>query len=164
MVSEFHIKKITWESLLQDYISEFKNYCVPIPNLINMLENLRCKSFQLGMITNGKGQFQMDNIEALGIKKYFDAILISEWEGIKKPNPDIFKRAISQLNVSASESIYVGDHPDNDVKGAQNIGMKAVWKKDSQWNNVEADFIIDDLKDLPLIIEEVRQRQELHKS
>lgn len=72
----------------------------------------------------------MDNIKVLGIENYFDAILISEWEGIKKPNPEIFKRALSKLDAAAYESMYVGDHPENDVLGSKNIGLSAVWKKD----------------------------------
>ena len=86
LVDEFEITGITWEDLLQDYIYEFKNNCVPFPNLIEMLEELKRRNVKLGMITNGIGQFQMDNIKALGIEKYFDAILVSEWEGIKKPD------------------------------------------------------------------------------
>lgn len=117
-----------------------------------MLEDLRKSNLILGIITNGYGQFQMDNIKALGIEKYFKTILVSEWEGIKKPEPQIFKRALEQLNVSANESIFVGDHPENDVKAAQNVGMKGIWKKDSQWENVKADIIVDDFADLPLII------------
>ncbi|MBT2606679.1 HAD family hydrolase [Bacillus sp. ISL-53] len=155
LVGEFDITGITWEDLLQDYISQFKNSCVPFPNLISMLEKLRSNNLVLGMITNGKGQFQIDNIRALGIKKYFETILVSEWEGIKKPDPQIFKRALEQLNVSPDESIFVGDHPKNDVNAAQNVGMKGIWKKDFQWNNVEADFIVDDLAELPLIIEKL---------
>ncbi|MDM5286378.1 HAD family hydrolase [Peribacillus frigoritolerans] len=157
LVGEFDITGITWEDLLQDYISQFKNSCVPFPNLISMLEKLRSNNLVLGMITNGKGQFQLDNIRALGIKKYFETILVSEWEGIKKPDPQIFKRALEQLNVSPNESIFVGNHPKNDVKAAQNVGMKGIWKKDFQWNNVEADFIVDDLAELPLIIEKLTQ-------
>ncbi|SFC58109.1 putative hydrolase of the HAD superfamily [Bacillus sp. OV322] len=153
LAGEFDITGITWEDLLQDYISQFKNSCVPFPNLISMLEKLRSNNLVLGMITNGKGQFQIDNIRALGIKKYFETILVSEWEGIKKPDPQIFKRALEQLNVSPNESIFVGDHPKNDVNAAQNAGMKGIWKKDFQWNNVEADFIVDDLAELPSIIE-----------
>ncbi|WP_057914288.1 HAD family hydrolase [Peribacillus muralis] len=157
LAGEFDITGITWEDLLQDYISQFKNSCVPFPNLISMLEKLRSNNLVLGMITNGKGQFQIDNIRALGIKKYFETILVSEWEGIKKPDPQIFERALEQLNVSPNESIFVGDHPKNDVNAAQNVGMKGVWKRDFQWNNVEADFIIDDLAELPLIIEKLTQ-------
>jgi putative hydrolase of the HAD superfamily len=51
------------------------------------------------MITNGIGKFQMDNIKALGIEKYFKTILVSEWEGFKKPDPNIFFRALKQLHV-----------------------------------------------------------------
>lgn len=156
LVNEFEITDITWEELLQDYLSQFKNNCSSFPNLISMLEELRFNNLVLGVITNGKGHFQMDNIKAMGIEEYFDVILISEWEGIKKPDPQIFKRALDQLNVTSNECIFVGDHPDNDIKAAQNVGMKGIWKKDIQWNNVEADFIIDDLGELPLIIENLR--------
>lgn len=45
-----------------------------------MLEELKSSNFLLGIITNGYGQFQMDNIKALGIEQYFDVILVSEWE------------------------------------------------------------------------------------
>jgi len=48
--------------------------------------------------------------------------------------------------------MFVGDHPENDVKGAMNIGMVGVWKKNRQWNEVEADFVINDLQELPVIV------------
>ena len=152
LVEEFQITDITWEELLQDYLVEFKNHCVSFPNLIPTLEKLKSRDIRLGMITNGRGQFQLDNIKGLGIEKYFDTILISEWEGIKKPDPEIFKRALKQLDVSAHQSIFVGDHPINDVKAAQSVGMKGVWKKDLQWKQVEADYIVDDLAELLLFL------------
>jgi putative hydrolase of the HAD superfamily len=155
LVDEFEIKEITWDSLLDDYVDEFKNSCVPFPNLIGMLETLKRKSVRLGIITNGKGKFQMENIKALGIEKYFDTILISEFEGIKKPDPEIFKKSLKQLNALPSESIYVGDHPVNDIRASRNIGMKGIWKRDCQWDNAEADFIIDDLKEIATIIDAI---------
>ncbi|RBW67577.1 HAD family hydrolase [Bacillus taeanensis] len=158
LVDEFDITGFTWEELLQDYISQFRDSCVPFPNLISMLEELRNNNLVLGMITNGKGQFQMDNIKALGIEKYFETILISEWEGMKKPEPQIFKKALEKLNVLPTESIFVGDHPEKDVKAAQSIGMKGVWKKDYQWDDVKADFIVDDLEEIPLIISKLSNR------
>jgi putative hydrolase of the HAD superfamily len=151
LVEDFHITEITWEHLFLDYLDNFKN-CVPFPNLINMLEELKSKNIALGIITNGKGNFQMENILALGIEKYFDIILISEWEGIKKPDPLIFIKALQLLNVSAKESVFVGDHPENDVKAARSVGMIGIWKKDFQWCNVEADYTIEDLAELPIII------------
>jgi putative hydrolase of the HAD superfamily len=155
VVEEFEITDITWEKLLQDYVDEFKNNCVPFPDLLEMLEELKKRNFRVGMITNGKGQFQMDNITALGIEKYFDAILVSEWEGIKKPDCQIFNRALERLNVAPNESIFVGDHPVNDVEASKSVGMIGVWKRDIQWSSLEADFIIDDLAEVPLIIDKI---------
>lgn len=155
LVREFDIIGITQERLLQDYITQFKNHCVPFPNLHTMLKQLRESHIKLGIITNGKGQFQFDNIKALGIDSYFDTILVSEWEGIKKPNPQIFEKALKQLSIDPNESVFVGDHPDNDVKAAQQIGMKGIWKKDRHGTNVGADFIITDLMELPVIIKKL---------
>ncbi|WP_343839039.1 HAD family hydrolase [Salinibacillus aidingensis] len=152
LVDEFDITGLTWEDLLQDYINQFKKSCVPFSNLISTLDKLTNSNIILGMITNGKGQFQLDNIKALGIEKYFHTILISGWEGMKKPEPQIFFKALEKLNVSPAESIYVGDHPDKDIKAAQNVGMKAVWKKDHQWENVKADFIVEGLEEVPLAV------------
>ncbi|ANU13092.1 2-haloalkanoic acid dehalogenase [Planococcus halocryophilus Or1] len=161
LTQEFTISTITWEELLQDYIREFQFHCVPFDQLLQMLEDLKSKNILLGMITNGYGQFQMDNIKALGIENYFDVILVSEWEDIKKPDPEIFKRALRKLDVSSKHSIFVGDHPENDVKAAQDIGMKGIWKNDSQWANVDADFTVDDLKELPLLVEDLMKEIEV---
>ncbi|WP_042148352.1 HAD family hydrolase [Paucisalibacillus sp. EB02] len=159
LVDEFDITGLTWDELLQDYINQFKDNCVPFSNLISTLEELRNRNIILGMITNGKGQFQMDNIKALGIEKYFKAILISEWEGTKKPEPQIFQIALDKLSVLPSESIFVGDHPENDVKAAQSVGMKGIWKRDYQRENVKADFIVKDLEEVPLIVDKLLSRR-----
>lgn len=157
LVDEFEITELTWEDLLHDYVSEFKNNCVPFTNLTQMLETLKENNLLLGMITNGYGQFQMDNIDGLGIKEYFDVIMVSEWEGIKKPDPEIFNRVIRRLEISPNQSIFIGDHPENDVHAAQKIEMRGIWKRDFQWNDVEADYIVDDLAEVPLIIEKINK-------
>jgi len=154
LVEEFKFTKITWQELLEDYLNEFKNCCVPFDNLLLMLEELKKRNMQIGMITNGYGQFQMDNIKTLGIESYFQTVLISEWEGIKKPDPQIFLRAADKLSVLPSECVFIGDHPENDVQGARNVGMVGIWKKDSQWMDAQAEYVIDDLMKIPAMIEE----------
>jgi putative hydrolase of the HAD superfamily len=152
MIDEFNIKEVSCDDLLKDYVKHFKYYCVPFPYVTEMLEELKSGSISLGLITNGLGKFQMDNIKALGIDTYFQTILVSEWEGIKKPNPEIFKRALGSLGVQPNESIYIGDHPDNDIRAARAIGMVGIWKKDAQWNHVDSDFTIQGLEEIPPII------------
>lgn len=157
LVKEFKITNLTCEALLQDYRTQFKHHCMPFPNLHSVLEGLHNKNLRLGLISNGKGQFQMDNVEVLGIKEYFDTILISEWEGMKKPDPKIFQKALHQFNVQSNKSLFVGDHPEKDIQGAQNIGMISVWKRDDYWKNTKAEYIIENLQDLLSVLEELNK-------
>ncbi|MDX8345686.1 HAD family hydrolase [Rossellomorea sp. YZS02] len=153
LIEEFSIPKLTSEAFLDDYIERFKYSCIPFPHILTMLDELKAEGIRLGMITNGYGRFQMDNILALKIKPYFQEILVSEWEGIKKPDTEIFKRAVERLQVEPQECIFIGDHPEYDVYGAQKAGMKGVWKKDAHWIDAKhADGVIDDLADLPSFI------------
>jgi putative hydrolase of the HAD superfamily len=85
----------------------------------------------------------------LGIQNFFDVILISEEQGIKKPDPEIFWRAVDKLGITPEESIFVGDHPLNDVQASQSIGMKDIWKRDRFWKYAAtSDVIIDDLSEI----------------
>ncbi|BAZ48451.1 HAD-superfamily hydrolase [Nostoc sp. NIES-4103] len=154
MINDFGLQTVTWQELLDDYYIEFRNYCIPFPNLLKILDILTKEGYLLGIITNGLGDFQMRSIQGLGIEKYFQTILISEIERVRKPEAEIFLRALHRLGVTADESIFIGDHPDVDVMGAKHVGMKSIWKRDLGWAEPEnADGIIDDLGDLPLVIE-----------
>lgn len=149
LVVEFNIP-LQADELLTDYVQEFRHHCVPYHNLHSMIQQLKLKELRLGIITNGYGQFQLENIRGLGIENDFYVILISEWEGVKKPDPVIFQRALTKLGVAAEESIFVGDHPINDVKAAKQVGMIGVWKRDPWWeeHEVEADYIVNDLSEI----------------
>lgn len=154
LVQEYSLTNLTWEQLLEDYINSFQHSCIAFPNMEYVLKELKNRGIALGMITNGFTKFQNLNLQALGIHNLIDTILISEQEGIKKPQPEIFLRALEKLGVTPEESLYVGDHPENDVIGAQNVGMKAVWKKDPFWSSsIKIEHTIDDLGELLHLID-----------
>jgi putative hydrolase of the HAD superfamily len=120
---------------------------------------LKQAGFLLGIITNGSGH-QMTNIRAINIEHYFDVILISEWEGVKKPEPEIFHRALGKLRVSASESVFIGDNPIADIAGAGQVGMKTIWKRDnpeqeSVTADAVADAVIDNLSELLTVLQQL---------
>ncbi len=60
----------------------------------------------------------------------FDIMVFSAEEGVTKPDPVIFERAMHRLGVSAQEAIFVDDIPHN-VDGAQQIGMWSIQFHDS---------------------------------
>ncbi|MED3916379.1 HAD family hydrolase [Priestia megaterium] len=158
LLNEYDPLNLTWEGMLDDYLHYFPAHCVPFLHMEDVLKELKKKGLLLGIITNGFTDFQWMNIRALGIDHYFDTILVSEQEGIKKPHKDIFLRALKVLDVSAEESVYIGDHPENDVLGARGAGMHAVWKKDAFFDgNFTDSYVIEDLKELLNVINEFQE-------
>jgi putative hydrolase of the HAD superfamily len=107
----------------------------------------------MGLVTNGAVDSQQPKIDGLGIARYFDTILISEAEGVAKPDAEIFRRATDNLGVSPDRVVMIGDNPEADIRGAKFCGMKAIWKRDKYWEAPEiVDAVIDDLDELPSTI------------
>ncbi|HSP21693.1 MAG TPA: GNAT family N-acetyltransferase [Planococcus sp. (in: firmicutes)] len=152
LIEEFSITDISWEIMLADYVSRFKNHCMGFPGLEEMLRNLEKSGIQLAIITNGPGQLQMDSIRALGIEAYFRVILVSGIEGVSKPDPRIFEKALGTLGVKAHEAVYIGDNPDNDIAAAKAVGMSAIWMENPYGQAPSADFSITHLQQLPALI------------
>lgn len=118
------------DMLRNDFRAEFASACVLFPDAMPTLEALRSAGFKLGLITNGSVRMQSRKLEHLGLVPMFDAIVISAAEGVHKPDPEIFRRALERLGVDAAHACYVGNHPDVDVAGAKAAGLMAVWRRD----------------------------------
>jgi putative hydrolase of the HAD superfamily len=106
------------------------------------LAELRESGLKLALVTNGPVGWQSRKLRTLGLADYFDVVLISEAEGVAKPDPRIFERALERLGVRSDEAIFVGDHPEIDVAGAQDAGLIAVWKRVPYWPLRRADVVV----------------------
>ena len=148
MVAQFELAAEWAETLRRDYKSGFPSACVLFPDAAQTLSSIRERGFKLGLITNGSARMQSRKLNARRFRPRFDTILISETEGIHKPDPRIFHLALERLNTSPAHAVFVGDHPEVDVAGARAAGMRAVWCRDPASWTVEADAVIDELSDL----------------
>ncbi|CAM3961614.1 HAD family hydrolase [Bacillus wiedmannii] len=153
LLCEYNITTLTPEQLLHDYITNFQHHCIPFKNMHELLHRLTQQNIKIGIITNGFTDFQMNNLRALNIHTYTNTILVSEAEGIKKPHPEIFERALKKLDVKAIECLYVGDHPENDVLGSEQVGILGVWKRDSFWGDFEHSRMVNDLLEVLSFLE-----------
>lgn len=57
----------------------------------------------------------------------FHAVVTSEMVQSYKPNPEIFLRALDELNCPPEEALVIGDSPLADILGARNAGIRMVW-------------------------------------
>jgi 2-haloalkanoic acid dehalogenase type II len=78
--------------------------------------------FTLGALSNGNA-----DVARLGLDRYFAFHLNAETAGRRKPHPDMFEQAMQQAGVGAGEAVHIGDHVDDDVRGAAQVGMATVW-------------------------------------
>ncbi|MEM2098981.1 MAG: HAD family hydrolase [Candidatus Bathyarchaeia archaeon] len=67
------------------------------------------------------------SLRELGINRFFNAIVVSEEVGWRKPHEYIFQVALRRLQVKAAEAVYIGDSPVEDMEGAKAVGMKTVF-------------------------------------
>ena len=84
--------------------------------------------YKLGLVSNFTyAPVIYAGIRKLSINKFFKAILVSEEVGWRKPHPKIFEETLKRLKTTADEAVYVGDSPQEDIKGAQTVGMKTIF-------------------------------------
>ena len=97
-----------------------------------LLKTLHEKGHKVGLITNTFSD-ERDMILASPLFPLFDAAMISYEQGISKPDPEIYRRAMQALDVTAEECLYVGDGGSHELDGARSLGMQAIqctWFRD----------------------------------
>ena len=95
------------------------------PDVIPTLEELRSAGIRMGVVSNWDSRLPR-LLEALGLATYFGAIVVSSLEGVEKPHPEIFLRAVERLNGKPETSLHVGDIPELDEAGAKAAGLSSL--------------------------------------
>jgi putative hydrolase of the HAD superfamily len=96
------------------------------PEVPGVLESICKMGLKIGLISNVNSRGQVPaNLEAYGIRPYFDPLVLSSVYGRRKPDPAIFHHAARLANVPTSACVYVGDRIARDVLGAKRAGFYA---------------------------------------
>ena len=109
-------------SLAEQYWTNFCNAAAFNPGAKTVLTRL-APAYRLGMITNGYIDSQRGRLDAAGLTRYFDPILISEEVGVAKPDVQIFEMALDQLDLCPEEVLYIGDSISHDREGCVKAGI-----------------------------------------
>ncbi|MBP5597078.1 MAG: HAD family hydrolase [Pseudobutyrivibrio sp.] len=95
------------------------------PDVLSTLERLSLK-YNIGVIANQPSETQ-GRLEKDGLDRFFDICLLSETEGLEKPDRKIFLRALEQADCRPEDAVMIGDRLDNDIFPAKEIGFKTIW-------------------------------------
>lgn len=90
-----------------------------------VLASLRQRGYRLALVSNLASPY-VEPVRILGLSELVDSLVYSCEVGWMKPQPEIFQYALNQLHVVASDAVFVGDTPADDIEGATAIGMRAI--------------------------------------
>ena len=91
------------------------------------LQAARDAGIPLVLLTNGASDTQREKLQALDLKRWFDAVIISGEVGVAKPDVAIFQAAKKTLGMDAGNIWHVGDNLSTDIAGARAAGVISVW-------------------------------------
>ncbi len=94
----------------------------PVKGADETLTKLKARGHRLGVVSNSDGAVDR-RIEEAGLLHHFEVVVDSGKVGISKPDPEIFRIALSAMDVIPSETTYLGDLPSVDVLGAARAGL-----------------------------------------
>lgn len=96
------------------------------PESEEVLQQLKERGYTLCLVSNWDSRL-LKLCEGLGLNRFIDHYVISAIFGVAKPDPKIFQEALRKTSVKAGEVIHVGDSLEDDVRGASQTGIKAIW-------------------------------------
>lgn len=142
-----------------------QSYWKPDPDAHATLKALQKNGYRLGLISNASDNADVQTlVEQAGLQDFFEPILTSAAEGIRKPHPKIFWTALNHLDTHPSRAAMVGDTLGADILGAHHAGLFGIFVTryaDTPANRAHAETILPDatigsLAELPGLLELLR--------
>jgi putative hydrolase of the HAD superfamily len=93
------------------------------PDVEETLQKLRVMGLKIGIVTNGLKSDYRQILEKVGLLDFFDVKVGIDKVGKMKPDRDIFLYALNELEISPSETLFVGDEMIADYEGAKKAGL-----------------------------------------
>lgn len=110
----------------REHIPEIKLY----DGVVDLIQTLKDRGIKVGIITDGRPEGQRKKLEALGLEKLVDDIIITDALGgvqFRKPNDISFRIMQNRWRIPFEQIIYVGDNPNKDFQAPKQLGMRCMY-------------------------------------
>lgn len=149
-------------SLMKKYIDDDKiNYSsIVMDGFYPLLKELKRKNFKIALASSSPKKTINNVLEELDIKDEFDAVISGEDFKESKPNPEIYIKTCEILGVRPKDAIAIEDS-DYGIDSAKNAGLTVIARRENRFNfkQDKADFIVDNLQDIKLILEKFEKEK-----
>ena len=133
---------------------------VPYPHVTITLIKLTKMNIKLGVVSDAPAKEAWLRLCYLNFHHLFDAVVTFEDTGMRKPNPEPFRKILELLQIQPSEAVMVGDWAERDVVGAAQVGMKTIFARYGNTFGTEksnANYDIDDISQVIDIVKELNK-------
>jgi len=118
------------ESAMQPFLELRREWtrgilAAPRAGVVDTLNELRRRGIRTGLITVCSEDV-VDVWDESPFAGLFDAEVFSCSCGLRKPDPRIYRLALDQLGSAPSEALFVGDGANDELAGAERVGMRAI--------------------------------------
>ncbi|MFF2146588.1 HAD-IA family hydrolase [Kitasatospora sp. NPDC058190] len=91
----------------------------PAADMVRLAREARRAGYTVALLSNSFGLEPYDPYAATGVWELFDVAVVSEREGIAKPDPVIYRTVLDRMGLPASSCVFVDDQPANLVPAAE---------------------------------------------
>ena len=139
-----------------DYLSALGERVYPLPNAEEVCRTLAQRGHRLYIVTNAVASVQRSRLKGSVFSRYITDAFISEDAGASKPSAayyDYVRRCLPDL--TAENSLVIGDSLATDIRGANNAGLQCCWFNPGgklRPEDLRIDYEISDLRELLEIV------------
>ncbi|MEV6152413.1 HAD family hydrolase [Nonomuraea sp. NPDC052129] len=116
------------DSLWQGYRDRLPHLVTCRPAVLESLDRLRMSGWRVGIVTNGMADNQSGKIHHSGLVDRVDGWAISDAEGFRKPDRELFEIAARRCDTTLADGDWmIGDDVEKDVAGGRGAGLHTIW-------------------------------------
>jgi putative hydrolase of the HAD superfamily len=113
------------------------------PLMVEAARRARAAGIKVAMLSNSFGLSPFNPYEALGMwGGEWDAIVLSEQLGVRKPDPAIYQHTLEQLQLAGDECVFVDDHAVN-LPPAEALGIRTIHHTDATVTVAQLDALLE---------------------
>jgi putative hydrolase of the HAD superfamily len=109
----------------EDLMARYLHDAFPAYEVIKVARQARSRGIKTAVLSNSLGREPYDPYSGFDLHGTFDVVVLSAEHGVRKPEPAAFSLVLDQLDLPASECLFVDDSEDN-VAAAAAVGLNAL--------------------------------------
>lgn len=123
MANRFRVDRAQIHELAGRYLTYGQNHLYP-----EVAPTLRALAgrYKLALVAN-QDERVLEALRRDGLFELFDVLALAKAAGAMKPDPRIWRYALSHAGVSPSRAVHIGNRLDADVRPAKQLGMRTIW-------------------------------------